>query len=77
MQELFPEKFWKFFGEEHHLQLERWDKDKNFEAMQEYIDRSQVHREFFDYHKQMTTPIFGKWEWDTRSQAEIQVLHEI
>lgn len=65
----FPAEYLPLFNQGDHIQLERWDNSRQYEEIEKYINESGLHQRFFEYHKWMTTPVFGFWNWDERQKS--------
>jgi len=50
------------------IKLEKWDMEKNFDLIENFLNEHPTHYIFFEEHKRMTTPVFGVWNWDKRKQ---------
>ncbi len=65
----FPTEYLPLFNQGDHFRLERWDNSRQYEEIEKYINESVLHQRFFEYHKWMTTPVFGLWNWDKRQKS--------
>jgi len=63
------QKYSTFFSSGIHIKLEKLDmmiptKPEARTRIDEWLNKSEANREFFEYHKRMTAPVFGTWNYD-------------
>ena len=64
----------QFLSEGAGVKLEQYDMRKRFDLIQAFCDQSPHHRAFFNFHKMMTAPVFGEWNWDKEKAKEGEFL---
>ncbi|NDC23094.1 MAG: hypothetical protein EBZ49_03040 [Proteobacteria bacterium] len=70
------DKFSKYYRTGIHLQLEKLDckipdDPDAFTVLHAYVNQCPKLREFFEYHRKMTTPVFGEWNYDKRKAQSL------
>ena len=61
--------FSEFLSSGIHIQLEQMDKEIdskdhiNIKKIDDFINKSSKHKAFFEYHTDMTSAVFGKWNY--------------